>query len=73
MISLSICMRDGSRYPDAHQYEKLEDGFRRALDLADRIGRDEQADTSTQRIDVLQHGERVISVAVIAGGLLPSA
>jgi hypothetical protein len=73
MISLSICMRDGSRYPDPQECEKLEDGFRRALDLADRIGRDEQADTSAQRIDVLQHDERVSSVAVIAGGLLPSA
>jgi hypothetical protein len=73
MISLVIRWRDGRRHTDAQEHESLEDGFRRALDLADRIGRDDRGDERAQRIDVLQHGERVISVTVIAGGLLPSA
>jgi hypothetical protein len=73
MISVSIYTPDGSRHPDAQEYETLEDAVRRALDLADRVGRDTKAGALCQRIDVLQHGESIISVAAIAGGLLPTA
>jgi hypothetical protein len=73
MISVSIYMLDGSGNADAQEYETVEDAVRHALDLADHIGRETKAGGLCQRIDVLQHGNRIISVAAIAGGLLPTA
>jgi hypothetical protein len=58
-------------FPKKHG--KLENGFRRALDVTDRIDCDAQADAAVQRIDLLRQGDRIISRAVVASGLFSSA
>ena len=73
MISVSLPMRDESRHSDPQKHRKLENDFRRALNVTDRIDCDAQADAAVQRIDLLRQGDRIISRAVVASGLLPSA